>query len=140
MVDALHEVHRVLRPGGLLIDARPDSRKLALVEHQGRARRRVAGTINTSRETLGDDRASDRAVARVKRDRLFRSRGAGGFMHRVGFASQAELQRYLDDHLRLVRRARWSVDPATRRRWRDDGFTVTRPIRYELLERSSAER
>lgn len=140
MVDALHQAHRVLRPGGLLIDARPDSHKLALVEHLDRGRRRPVGTVNTSRETLGDDRTSDRAVARVKREGLFRSRGARGFMHRIAFASLPALQLYLDDHLRFVRRARWSVDGATRRRWRDDGFTITRPVRYELLERSSGDR
>jgi hypothetical protein len=137
MVHALHEAHRVLRPGGLLVDARPDSRLLARVEHLDRARR-VVGTVSTSRETAGDDRASDRAVARVKRAGLFRRRRAGGLVYRVQFASLAELQAYLSDHLRLVRRARWSVDAATRRRWKRDRFAIQRPVRYELLDRLDA--
>lgn len=131
MVDALHEAHRVLREGGLLIDARPDSRRLAGVEHGSR----VVGTINTSTETLGDDRASDRAIARVKREGLFRSLRHGGFVHRVAFGGLPDLHRYLDDHARLVRRARWSIDADTRRRWRRDPFAIQRPLRYELLER-----
>jgi len=135
MVDALHEAHRVLVPGGLLIDARPNSRDLAHVEHLEGARRRVVGTVNTTRPTMGDDRTSDRAVARLKRERLFRSRSRGGLIHRVFFDGLLEMQEYLDDHLRLVRRARWSVDPATRRRWHDDRFSLTRPVKFELLER-----
>jgi hypothetical protein len=135
MVDALRQAHRVLREGGLLIDARPDSRSLAAVEHLAGGRVRTVGTVNTSRGTLGDDRASDRAIARVKRDGLFRSRRHGRFLYRIAFPDQGELQSYLDDHLRLVKRVRWSVDAAARRGWRRDAFRVHRPIRFELLER-----
>lgn len=135
MVDALHEAHRVLRPGGVLIDARPDSRRRARVLHAAGTRMRPAGTVNTSRETAGDDRSSDRAVAKVKRAGLFRSIRTGGFLHLVRFDGIRELQDYLDDHLRLVRRARWSVDAPTRRAWRTDAFAIERPVRFELLER-----
>ena len=135
MVDALHEAHRVLREGGLLIDARPDSRMPTHVEHLDGRRRHAVGTIATTRPTLGDDRTSDRAIARVKREGLFRSRRTGGFMHRVAFSGLDEMQAYLEDHLRLVKRARWTVDAATRRRWRHDAFMVQRPVYFELLER-----
>lgn len=131
MVDALHEAHRVLDRGGLLIDARPDSRRLAGVLHDGTR----AGTLGTTRETLVDDRAADRAIARIKREALFRSRGHGVFMHHVEFAGQAAMQAYLNEHGRLVCRVRWRVDASQRRRWRDDAFRIERPIRYELLER-----
>lgn len=137
MVDALHEAHRVLREGGLLVDARPDSRRIASIDHvSGRARRRVA-TVATQRSTMADDRTSDRAVARVKREGLFRSRREGGFLHRLRFAGLAELRAYLDDHLRLVHRARWSADRRTRERWRDDAFEIERRVRYELLEKTT---
>lgn len=139
MVDALREAHRVLRSGGLLIDARPDSRRLARVEHVAGGRRRAVGTVNTARDTLGDDRASDRAIARVVREGLFRSRRAGRLMHRIAFPDLREMQAYLDDHLRLVKRVRWSVDAATRRRWRNETFSIERPVRYELLERLRPE-
>ena len=135
MVDALHQVHRVLRPGGLLIDARPDSRRLARLEHLGGTGPRRVGTVNTSLESRVDDRLSDRAIGRVKRQGLFRSRRTGGLLHHVRFESLPDFQAYLDDNLRLARRARWSVDAATRRRWRSDAFRVERPIRFELLER-----
>ncbi|HEY6958164.1 MAG TPA: hypothetical protein VI814_05020 [Candidatus Limnocylindria bacterium] len=121
----------MLRNGGLLIDARPDSRRLSGVLHGERA----VGTLGTTRDTLVDDRAADRAIARVKREGLFRSRRDGGFMHHVAFAGIEAMQTYLNEHARLVRRVRWRVDAAERRRWRDDTFRIERPIRYELLER-----
>lgn len=134
MVDALHEAHRVLRQGGLLIDARPDSRRLTRVWHMG-DRPAVVGTVGTERETLGDDRASDRAIALVRREGLFRGIRAGGFTYRVELADLAGLRTYLEQHGRLVRRARWTADAGTRRAWQHDPFAVERYVRYELLER-----
>ena len=134
MVDALHEARRVLRRGGILIDARPDSRERSTVEHlSGRSARRV-GSVNTSRETRGDDRASDRAIATVKRQGLFRSRRQGAFLYHVGFADLAEMQAYLNEHLRLVKRVRWEIEPSRRRAIRSERFRVERPVRFEILE------
>lgn len=135
MVDALHEAHRVLAPRGLLIDARPDSRVIAYAEHvTDRGHRRV-GTIRTAREELGNDAASDRAVARVKREGLFRSRRSGRLWHRVPFDDLAALVQYLKEHLRFEHRPRWTADPATRRRIKDDRFAIRRAVRFELLDR-----
>ncbi len=135
MVDALHEIHRVLRPGGLLIDARPDSRIDAPAQHLGPHGWDTVGVVGTSLRAAGDDRASDRAVEAVKGERLFASRGAGRFWYRLPFDDLRGFQGYLDEHSRQARRARWSVDAAARRRWRNDPFALVRPVRYELLER-----
>src|SRR6266508_4086586 len=115
MVDALHEVHRVLAPRGLLVDARPDSRVLAHAEHvTGRSHRSI-GTIKTAAAELINDRDSDRAVARVVREGLFRRRRHGRFWHRVPFEDLDALVEYLREHLRFVHRADWTVDALTRR-------------------------
>ena len=135
MVDALHEVHRVLGPRGLLVDARPDSRVLAHAEHVTQGGHRAIGTIRTARAELTNDVASDRAIARVQRERLFRSRRKGRFWHRVPFASLAELVEYLREHLRFEHRARWTIDAAARRRIANDRFTLRRAVRWELLDR-----
>lgn len=136
MVDALKEARRILRPHGVLIDARPDSRVFAYAEHQGaKGKFRPAGVIGTAREELTNDRTSDDSVATAVGNGWFRSRRAGRFWHRVLFEDRPAMQRYLDDHARFVHRVRWMVDLATRRRWDRDAWAIRRAVRYELLER-----
>ena len=135
MVDALREVHRILGKGGILIDARPDSRVLASAERVKTNGHQRFGVVKTNRFELMNDAASDRSVARVVAEGLFRRRRRGRFWHRVPFASLAELRQYLSEHLRFVHRARWIVGAATRRRHADETFVVRRAVRYELLER-----
>jgi hypothetical protein len=136
MVDALREAQRTVRPRGLVIDARPDSRVFAYAERRtsGGSYRQV-GVIATARDLLVDDRTSDRAVATAVRSGWLRSLRAGRFWHRVLFEDRPAMQAYLDDHARFVHRVRWMADPATRRRWDGDPFAIRRAVRYELFER-----
>ncbi len=135
MVDALREARRILRPRGILVDARPDSRVVAYAEHgTATGTYRQAGVIATSHEELVNDRSSDDAVATAVASGWFRSRGASRFWHRVLFEDRPMLQRYLDDHARFVHRVRWMVDPATRRRWGDDPWAIRRAVRHEQFE------
>lgn len=136
MVDALRESHRVLAPDGILIDARPDSRVLAFAERMKTRGFEMFGEIRTSRTELANDRASDRAIATAVREGLFRRRRRGRFWHRVPFAGLADLRHYLWEHLRFVRRAKWVVDEATRRRHSNEPFVIRRAVRYEILEAS----
>lgn len=135
MVDALKEAHRILRPRGILVDARPDSRVLAYAEHRTGRAYRPAGLIATAREELRNDRASDDAAAVAVRSGWFRSLRRGRFWHRVLFEDRPLLQRYLDEHTRFVHRVRWALDPASRRRWEHDPWAVRRAVRYEVFER-----
>jgi hypothetical protein len=132
MVDALREASRALRPAGILIDARPDSRTLAKVEHDGR----TVGTILTQAHECRDDRAADEAVRTAKRERLFRRVREGRFWHRIGFADRAALETYLRDHLRFRHHVRWGATARRRRaEWRDDPFSLVRAVRFAVLER-----
>ena len=134
MVDALGEIHRVLAPGGTLVDARPDSRVPAYAERRRPRGFQRFGVVKTSRQELANDRAADRAVARVVREGLFMRGRSGRFWHLVPFSNLAELRRYLSEHLRFVHRAEWVVDRATRKRHSNDQFVIRRAVRYELLE------
>jgi hypothetical protein len=90
--------------------------------------------VKTSRLELANDRASDRAIARVVHEGLFKRGRRGRFWHLVPFSSLAELRNYLWEHLRFVHRAEWVVDAATRKRHSNDQFVIRRAVRYELLE------
>ena len=136
MVDALREVHRVLAPRGILIDARPDSRVLAHAERRKTNGFQRFGTIRTASIEMGNDRASDVAIAQVVREGLFRRTRPRRFWHRVPFESLAELRRYLSEHLRFAKRADWVVDAATRRRYAQEPFAIRRAVRYELLTKT----
>lgn len=140
MVDALGEAHRVLARGGVLVDARPDSRVPAYAERRKLRRFQRFGIVKTSRQELANDRASDRAIARVVREGLFRRRRRGRFWHLVPFSSLAELRNYLSEHLRFVHRANWVVDAATRKRHSNDQFVIRRAVRYELFEATEGKR
>ena len=136
MVDALKEAHRILRPRGILVDARPDSRVFAHAEHQvGNGKYRPAGLIATAPLEHTNDATSDRAVATAVRSGWFRSLRASRFWHRVLFEDRPAMQGYLGDHARFVHRVRWKVDPAKRRRWERDPWAIRRAVRYEVFER-----
>src|SRR5437660_169237 len=134
MVHALVEIHRVLAPGGILVDARPDSRVPAYAERRRPRRFQRFGVVKTSRPELANDRASDQAITRVVREGLFKRTRSGRFWHRVPFSDLAELRKYLREHLRFVHRAEWVVDGAMRKRHASDRFVIRRAVRYELLE------
>ena len=136
MVHALGEVHRVLAPGGILVDARPDSRVVASVERRKTRGYQAFGTVRTNATELANDHASDLAIARVVGDRLFKSKRRGRFWHRVPFDSLAALRLYLREHLRFVHRASWSVDAATRKRYAGEHFVLRRAVRFEIFDRS----
>ena len=137
MVHALREAHRVLKPAGVLVDARPDSRVLAYAEHENEHGFSRFGTVRTNTTELANDRASDHAVTLVVRGGLFRRSRRGRFWHRVPFASLADLRQYLSDHLRFVHRADWVVDEAIRRRYANEPFVIRRAVRYEVLSRTA---
>lgn len=134
MVHALVEIHRVLALGGILVDARPDSRVVAYAERvKGRGFERV-GHINSNAIERGNDRASDRAIARALHDGMFKRRRDGRFWHRVPFANLAAFRTYLREHQRFVHRVEWLVDEATTRSFANDRFAIRRAVRYDILQ------
>ena len=109
MVHALRETHRVLRPGGILIDLRPAAKHRRIGLGEGRAWR----LVGTMREPLEEDRRADRAVAQVARRGLFRvvRRGAV-LLERVmddmndfhAWLNEFNQRRVVSSHTWLIRR------------------------------------
>jgi hypothetical protein len=123
-------------PGGVIVDARPDSRVRAHAEHRNARRFELFGLVDTTRTELANDRAADAAIERVVREKMFERKLGGRFWHRVAFESLAELRLYLWEHRRFVRRAAWLVDRSTLRRHSRDRFAIRRAVRYTVFEAS----
>src|SRR2546423_9894382 len=97
MVDALHEAHRAVRPGGTIIDLRPDS------DHQPRVTRggRAVGALYERPRAVADNHFSDRAVARVVREGLLKRIRSGHFWYLLPPMDLPTLDGWLAQSLRL---------------------------------------
>src|SRR5687767_15675598 len=96
MVDALKRAHRALKPGGLLLDARPDAHRPPRVIARGRVR----AHLRQSEDADMRDAASDKAIERVIGDGLFRSLKRGWIWHE----NQVGDLRALDDYAKTSSR------------------------------------
>lgn len=129
MVDALHEAHAVLRPGGTLIDLRPDSSHPPLVLW-GRSE---IGGLSERAEAVRDHRASDRAVARVVREGKLRLIRAGQFWYVLPKMDLAALDAWVAQSRRIGgftrgTRAALAKDP-------NRAISVRRALAYGIYER-----
>lgn len=129
MVDALKRAHRAVKERGLVIDARPDARRLPRVLVRGR----TVTTLVQSEDADQRDAQADRAIESVTRDGLFRSLELGWIWHR---STVGDL-RALDDYVRNSSRyggyerggrARIAKHPTA-------SFVLRRAIKFEVLER-----
>lgn len=93
MVHALREVHRVLKPNGVLIDLRPATRH----RRTGLGQDKRWQLVGVMQESLADDRAADAAVAHVIQQGLFRSVGSLTFELDRVMDTQEDFQAWLDD-------------------------------------------
>lgn len=129
MVDALHEAHRAVRPGGVLIDLRPDS------DHQPRVLRggRAVGGLYERREAVADSHFSDRAVARVVREGLLRPLRSGHFWYDLPSMDLPTLDAWLAESRRLGGYTRGTR--ALLARHPDRPIVVKRALKYGIFRR-----
>ena len=129
MVDALRQAHRAIRPGGTLIDLRPDS------DHQPRVYQggRVVGGLYERREAINDNHHSDRAVARVAREGLLRRIRSGYFYYPLPKMDLAGLDDWVAQSRRIGGFTRGTHAALARHPQRT--IVVRRPLTYGIYRR-----
>lgn len=130
MVDALRAAHQRIRPGGLVIDARPDaSRRPRIV-----ARGRVRAHLHQCEDAEERDRRADAAIDRVVARGLFEHGETGRVWHDSRFVDLAELDEYVNNSARYC-----EYERGTRRAlipFKRGPLTMRRAIKFEVLERA----
>ena len=136
MVHALRVAARVLRPQGILIDLRPSLKD----RHAGLGEGADVDWVGWVRNDRDDDRAANRAVARVLREGLFRRRSRTEFDLDRLMDGLEDFRAWLDDSAalrslpaddRLYRRlARAQKQHGTVRK-----ITVRGPLLLQVLEK-----
>jgi hypothetical protein len=129
MVDALHEAHRAVRPGGAIIDLRPDS------DHQPRVLRggRAVGGLYEERTAVADSHFSDRAIARVVREGLLKPLRSGHFWYDLPAMDLPTLDEWLAQSRRIGGYTRGTH--ALLARDPDRPIVVKRALAYGIYER-----
>ncbi|HUG56285.1 MAG TPA: hypothetical protein VMJ92_04330 [Candidatus Limnocylindrales bacterium] len=96
MVHALHAARRALRPGGLLIDLRPDRHRAPRVAVAGR----VAGELIPGSTAM--DEAADTAAEALVAEGALRPIERGHLWYRHTFRDRRELDEYIASAARVV--------------------------------------
>ena len=137
MVHALREAHRVVAPGGVVIEMRPSAIHRRVAVERGKTRRH----IGVMRENFHRERQADRAVARAVRAGWFRERAARSFSCTRIMDTLEDYRTWLGDfyavtnsppHEWLVERIEHALETAP------DGsrIIVTAPVTVRLLKKT----
>ena len=145
MVHALTQIHRAIRPGGIVADLRPDRfavprqprPQLPRICWASDGRERLQGTLDKAPENLLKHRAAERAVRQVLQRGLYRLEGTETFQFRYHFQTLGVFESRLrtvwkDSFLRpsLYRRLQ-----ALQQRSRTGQIVVIEPVRLTILRK-----
>lgn len=96
MVHALKEIHRVLEPGGILIDLRPVEENWS-VEVYSSAGVQIAGRLIDMPIGIADDRAAFQAMSEVESLGWFSKQKDGDFGFFYYWDTPSEMKEYIDE-------------------------------------------
>jgi len=96
MVHALHEIHRLLAPGGILIDLRPLADNWP-VEVKSNRETMKSGRVDDLPAGLEDDKAANESISHVSAEGLFVHDQEDFFSFFYYWDSPKEMQEFIDD-------------------------------------------
>jgi hypothetical protein len=140
MVHALHEVHRVSRPGAFVIDLRPAlvHRRIA-IRHGGRLR-----PVAAMQERFDIDRAANAAVAKAIRTGLFRQLTSRQIRFNRVLSTLKEFEAWIHDFIEEGLPGHEQLIEAVRRAYRRATGTrtiiVQGPLQMRVLRTQEAPR
>ncbi len=96
MVHALNEIHRVLAPGGILIDLRPLTGQWP-IEVASRREVKEAGRVNDLPVGVEDDQAANETIAQAASQKLFVKEREEFFPFFYYWDSPSEMQQFIEE-------------------------------------------
>jgi SAM-dependent methyltransferase len=96
MVHALKEIHRVLAPGGILIDLRPFADS-SPVEVASDSQTHLAGHLDQLPEDIANDEAANQAIAKAAEQGRLTLERMEFFQFSYEWDSPEEMQAYIED-------------------------------------------
>ena len=150
MVHALARIHRVLRPGGVVVDLRPDRfagpcqrrphlPKIFWVSQRGE---RLQGVLDKAPQNLHKHRAATRAVHEVVRRGCFRLERTETFLFRYHFQSLGRFERLLATTWKesFVRPSVYARLRTAQMRARGGHIVVVESVRLNILRKDASRR
>ena len=131
MVHALGEIHRVLVPGGMLLDIRPLEAGWP-VEVSSETGFEEAGRLTDEPQILADDEASGRAMAEVERRGWFRLEQAQEVPYFYYWDRPSEMKEFMETEWERIEKLEPDVLKTAQSAWASGGPDARVRVRVRL--------
>ena len=132
MVHALQEIHRTLKPNGILIDLRPVEQNWA-VEIVTAAEQKTAGWLTDMPLGIADDAAAFRAIAEAESRGWFVKEREEEFSFFYYFDTPSEMKEFMDDEWEDFEKIDDATYQKTRSLWASANADARVRVRVKML-------
>ena len=129
---ALQEIHRTLKPNGILIDMRPVEQNWA-VEIVTAAEQKTAGWLTDMPDGIADDAAAFRAIAEAESRGWFVKEREEEFSFFYYFDTPSEMKEFMDDEWEDFEKIDDATYQKTRSLWASANADARVRVRVKML-------